>query len=112
MGSLLFCLSIHHVVCHLKSELCIGYIDDLTVGGTLEDVQHDVGGTLEDIQHDVGGTLEDVQHDVGGTLEDVQHDVALIEREAGELGLVLNHKKSEIITKRSLIQVLYPCSNA
>ena len=29
LGSLLFCL-------------CIGYIDDLTVGGTLEDVQHDV----------------------------------------------------------------------
>ena len=65
LGSLLFCLSIHHVVCHLKSELCIGYIDDITVGGTLEDVQH---------------------------------DVAFIEREAGELGLVLNHKKSEIIT--------------
>ena len=31
-------------------------------------------------------------------MEDVQHDVALIERKAGELGLVLNHKKSEIIT--------------
>ena len=58
LGSLLFCLSIHHVVCHLKSELCIGYIDDL----------------------------------------DVQHDVDLVECEAGELGLVLNHKKSEIIT--------------
>ena len=68
MGSLLFGRSIHHVVCHLKSELCIGYIDDLTVGGTLEDVQH---------------------------------DVALIEREAGELGLVLNHK---IIT----IMILHP----
>ena len=61
LGSLLFCLSIHHVVYHLKSELCIGCIDDLTVGGILEDVQH---------------------------------DAALIEREAGELGLVLNHKKS------------------
>ena len=61
LGSLLCCLSIHHVVCHLKSELCIGYIDDLTVVGTLKDVQH---------------------------------DVALMEREAGELGLVLNHNKS------------------
>ena len=47
------------------SELCIGCIDNLTVGGTLEDVQH---------------------------------DYALIECEAGELDLVLNHKKSEIIT--------------
>ena len=42
------------------------------------------------------GYIDDLT--VGGTLEDVQHDVDLIEREAGELGLVLNHKKSEIIT--------------
>ena len=35
-------------------------------------------------------------------MEDVQHDVALIEHEAGELGLVLNQKISEIIITNNL----------
>ena len=41
LGPLLFCLTIHHVYSLLKSELCIFYLDDGTLGGALSDVLHD-----------------------------------------------------------------------
>ena len=39
LGPLLFCLTIHHVCSLLKSELCIFYLDDGTLGS---DVLHDI----------------------------------------------------------------------
>ena len=42
LGPLLFCLTIHHVCSLLKSELCIFYLDDGTLGGALSDVLHDI----------------------------------------------------------------------
>ena len=41
LGPLLFCLTIQHVCSLLKSELCIFYLDDGTLGGVLSDVLHD-----------------------------------------------------------------------
>ena len=35
---------------------------------------------------------------LGGKVEDVLHDLDLVEREGAELGLILNHQKSEIIS--------------
>ena len=37
-----FCLTIHHVCSLLKSELCIFYLDDGTLGGALSDVLYDI----------------------------------------------------------------------
>ena len=42
LGPLLFCLTIQHVCSLLKSELCIFYLDDGTLGGVLSDVLHDI----------------------------------------------------------------------
>ena len=42
LGPLLFCLTIHPLVSQLKSELCVWYLDDGTVGGTAEVVKHDL----------------------------------------------------------------------
>ena len=42
LGPLLFCLSIHHLCTQLKSELCIFYLDDGTLGGSMETVLHDL----------------------------------------------------------------------
>ena len=38
LGPLLFCLTIHQLFSHLKSELHIFYLDDGTFGGKVEDV--------------------------------------------------------------------------
>ena len=64
LGPLLFCLTIHRLCSQLKSELSLFYIDD--------------------------GTL-------GGNVEVLQHDLEIVEREGTELGLNLNHCKSEVI---------------
>ena len=42
IGPLLFCLSIHDLVPSLKSEYKIFYLDDGTIGGTLEDISADL----------------------------------------------------------------------
>ena len=42
LGPLLFCLSIYRLSSQLKSELCLFYLDDITLGGNLEDAYHDV----------------------------------------------------------------------
>ena len=42
LGPLLFCLTIQHVCSLLKSELCIFYLDDGTLGEVLSDVLHDI----------------------------------------------------------------------
>ena len=38
MGPLLFCLSIHALVSKFKSELIVFYLDDGTIGGSVQDV--------------------------------------------------------------------------
>ena len=42
LGPLLFCLTIHPLVSQLKSELCVWYLDDGTIGGAAEDIKHDL----------------------------------------------------------------------
>ena len=64
LGPLLFCLTIHDMLLQLRGEFGVSYLDD--------------------------GTL-------GGSLEEVLRDVHMVERVAGDLGLQLNHRKSEII---------------
>ena len=64
IGPLLFCLTIHDMVQQLCSELNVFFLDD--------------------------GTL-------GGSLEEVLLDLDKVQRAAGELGLQLNCKKSEMI---------------
>ena len=65
LGPLLFCLTTMEIMEQLRSEVIIIYLDD--------------------------GTL-------GGSVEDITQDLQLVEREAGKLGLQLNHAKSEIIS--------------
>ena len=42
LGSLLFCLTIQHILDRLKSELIIGYLDDVTLGGSVQTVNDDL----------------------------------------------------------------------
>ena len=79
LGPLLFCLAIFRIQSRLVSQLRLLYLDDITLGGSL------------------------VQ---------IEHDLQVIEEESSDLGLILNHRKSEIIcgdseTHRSL-QPLIP----
>ena len=47
LDPLLFCLTIHQLCSHLKSELCIFYLDDGTLGGGT------LGGKVEDVVQDL-----------------------------------------------------------
>ena len=42
LGPLLFCLAIHPILENLSSTLCIGFLDDLTIGGNVSVVAQDV----------------------------------------------------------------------
>ena len=42
LGPPLFCLSLHCHCTQLKSEFCVMYLDDVTVGGAMEDILHDL----------------------------------------------------------------------
>ena len=42
LGPLLFCLTLHDLISELNSELVLGYLDDVTFGGSLADVSRDV----------------------------------------------------------------------
>ena len=42
LGPLLFCLTIHPLCSQLKSELCVCYLDDITVGGNSDDILSDL----------------------------------------------------------------------
>ena len=64
LGPLLFSLTIHEMLQQLKGEFGVFYLDD--------------------------GTL-------GGSLEEVLRYLRMVERVAGDMGLQLNHSKSEII---------------
>ena len=65
LGPLLFCLTIHELCSKLRSELCIFYLDD--------------------------GTL-------GGNRSEVLQDLEVVNLEGRDLGLQLNHQKSEVIS--------------
>ena len=64
LGPLLFCLSIHDLCFQLKSEFNVWYLDDGSVGGTREDISH---------------------------------DLEIVQCVGSDLGLHLNHEKSEVI---------------
>ena len=53
LGPLLFCLTIHSIVSQLRSELRIFYMDDGTLGGTVDDVLEDLH-TVEQVAMDLG----------------------------------------------------------
>ena len=77
LGPLLFSLAIHHLILSLRSEFRIFYLDDGTIGGSLDEVTA---------------------------------DLKKIELSCKELGLVLNHSKSEVIcsdddTKCAILEV-------
>ena len=42
LGPLLFCLSLYHLHSQMRSEFCILYLDDVTFGGNVEDLEHDL----------------------------------------------------------------------
>ena len=42
LGPLLFCLSLYHLHSQMRSEFCILYLDDVTLGGNVEDLAHDL----------------------------------------------------------------------
>ena len=42
LGPLLFCLSIHQFCSQMKSEFCVSCLDDVTIGGSVEDISHDL----------------------------------------------------------------------
>ena len=52
LGPLLFCLAIHDVVSNLRSEFTAFYLDDGTLGGSLEDIKADLA-YIEDAAKDI-----------------------------------------------------------
>src|SRR5437899_1316571 len=56
LGALLFCLAIHPLLESLSSDLVFGYLDDLTIGGKISDVEDDVK-RVTDVGSGMGLTL-------------------------------------------------------
>jgi hypothetical protein len=48
LGSVEFCITIHDLLNELKSELCVGYLDDLTAGGPVQQVESDVRKIMDE----------------------------------------------------------------
>ena len=44
LDPLLFCLSIYHHYSFLSAELCVMYLDDITMGGSIAEIGHDLEG--------------------------------------------------------------------
>ena len=42
LGPLLFCLYIHHHCTFLSAKLCVMYLDDITLGGSVAEIGHDL----------------------------------------------------------------------
>ena len=42
LGPLLFCLTLHQLSLHLRSELCLLFLNDDTLGGSEDDILHDL----------------------------------------------------------------------
>ena len=71
LGPLFFSLTIHHLLNQLSSEFKVFYLDDGTLGGTIEEVVNDLG---------------------------------MLEGVADTLGLVLNHRKTEVVSNNEAIR--------
>jgi hypothetical protein len=56
LGPLLFCLTIHTLVAQLRSEFRVFYLDDGSIGGSVEDVLHDFR-VVEEVAADLGLSL-------------------------------------------------------
>ena len=56
LGPLLFCLTIHHLTLQLSSEFCVFYLNDETLGGSMEDVLQDLH-TVQQVAEDLGFQL-------------------------------------------------------
>src|SRR3984893_8063850 len=50
LGPLLFSLTLHPLLCSLKSELSFGYLDDVTIGGNEVSVEEDVKWLMKESQ--------------------------------------------------------------
>ena len=64
LGSLLFSLSIYHFVYSLQSDLNVFYVDDGTLGGTLQDVMDDFHRNTEKASLELGLILNHKKNDV------------------------------------------------
>ena len=42
LGPLLFCLSLHRFIQHLHSPFCVAYLDDISLGGPVSSLVHDL----------------------------------------------------------------------
>ena len=42
LGPLLFCLAIHRHCSKMRSPLCLMYLDDVTIGGAVDNILHDL----------------------------------------------------------------------
>ena len=62
LGPLLFCLSIHHLCAGLKSAFSVMYLDDVTIGGAMDDILHDLAVIKEAEQ--IGLTLNNAKSEI------------------------------------------------
>ena len=62
LGPLLFCLAIHHHGTQLSSEFCVMYLDDITLGGSPEAVQHDL--EIIESMEDIGLSLNNQKSEI------------------------------------------------
>jgi len=66
LGPLLFSLTLHPLLCSLKSELAFGYLDDVTIGGNEVSVEEDVQWLMKESQS-IGLSLNISKCEVIGT---------------------------------------------
>ena len=62
LGPLLFCLTLHRHCLQLRSELCIMYLDDVTLGGSCSDILHDLEAIME--AENLGLTLNNSKSEI------------------------------------------------
>ena len=63
LGPLLFCLAIHRIQVRLSSELKLLYLDDVTLGGTFEQIERDLR-VIEEESQDLGLVLNQHKSEV------------------------------------------------
>ena len=63
LGPLLFCLDIHELCSHLKSELCLFYLNDGTLGGCKADIAEDLE-VVKNKGADLGPSLNQAKSEV------------------------------------------------
>ena len=63
LGPLLFCLTIYQIQSQLQSELRLFNLDDCTIGGSLEQILHDLD-VIEDESRGLGLSLNQRKSDI------------------------------------------------